>query len=153
MNILNLYVREGQNIRKVAKLLYIFLIIPDEVEKYVESNFSDNCVHHHNVEVFNLFDPVLQLINTKPVIKNKLKEKLSELKKSKIPAMLVVDYKKRNHCRIFHSSAKVIVSDSDIEEAFKSMLQSIMTEIKNYASEDCIALNVIIKCSIKIFEC
>ena len=27
---------EGQNLRKVAKLLYIFLATPDEVEKYVE---------------------------------------------------------------------------------------------------------------------
>ena len=38
--------REEQNLRKVAKLLYIFLITPDEVEKYVEimeSNSSDNC--------------------------------------------------------------------------------------------------------------
>ena len=38
--------REEQNLRKVAKLLYIFLITPDEVEKYVEimeSNSSDHC--------------------------------------------------------------------------------------------------------------
>ena len=57
----------------LTQSLFIFLTTPDEVEKYVESNYSDNCVHHYNVEILNLFDPTLQLINTKPVIKNKLK--------------------------------------------------------------------------------
>ena len=96
-------IREEQNLRKVAKLLYIFLITPDEVEKYVQSNSSDNCVHYYNVEILNLFEPELQLINTKPVIKNKLKELVSELKKFKVQTVLVSDYKKRNH-KIFHSS-------------------------------------------------
>ena len=146
-------IREEQNLRKVAKLLYIFLTTPDKVEKYGESNYSDNCVHHYNVEILNLFDPELQLINTKPVIKNKLKELLSELKKFKVQTILVLDYKKRNDRKIFHSSAKLIASDSDIDEAFKSMHQSIMTKIKSYASEDCIVLDVIIKLSIRIFEC
>ena len=55
---------------------------------------------------------------------------------------------------IVKSSIQVLISiDSDIEEAFKSMHQSIMTKIENYTREDCIALNVIIKHSIKIFEC
>ena len=48
---------------------------------------------------------------------------------------------------------KLIASDSDIDEAFKSMYQSIITKIKNYASEDWIVLDVIIKYIIKIFEC
>ena len=30
---------------------------------------SNNCVHRYNVEKLNLFDPELQLINTKPMIK------------------------------------------------------------------------------------
>ena len=85
------------------------------------------------------------------MIKNKLSE-LSESKKFKIQAVLVSDYKKRNDRKIFHSSAKLIASDSDIQ-AFKSMHQSILTEIKNYACKDWIVLNVIIKHSIKIFEC
>ena len=64
-------IRKEQNYRKVAKSLV--LTTPDEVEKYVQSNSSDNCVHHYNVEILNLFDPELQLIKTRPVIKNKLK--------------------------------------------------------------------------------
>ena len=33
-----------QNPRKVAKSLYIFLTTPDEVEKYMQSSFFDNCI-------------------------------------------------------------------------------------------------------------
>ena len=64
-------IREEQNLRKVAELLYIFLTTTDEVEKYVESNYSDNCMNHYNVVILNLFDPELQLINVKSVIKSK----------------------------------------------------------------------------------
>ena len=116
-------------------------------------NSSDNCIHHYKVEILNIFDPELQLINTKPVIKNKLKELLNELKKFKVQTILVLVYKKRNDCKIFHSSTKLIASYSESDEAFKSMHQSIMTKIKNYASKDWIVLDVIIKHSIKIFEC
>ena len=51
--------RKEQNLRKVAKLLCIFLTTPDEVEKYVQSNSSDNCIYHYNVEILNLLDPIL----------------------------------------------------------------------------------------------
>ena len=78
------------------------------------------------------------------MIKNKLKELLNKLKKFKAQTKLFLDYKKRNDRKIFHSSAKLIASDSDIKEAFKSMHQSIITEIINYASEDCIVLDVTI---------
>ena len=80
------------------------------------------------------------------MIKKKLRELLSELKKFKVQTILVLHYKKRNDC-------KLIASDSDIEEAFNSMRQRIMTKIKNYACEDWIVFDVIIKHSIKIFEC
>ena len=53
-------ISEEQNFRKVAKLLYISLTIPDEVENYVQSNSSDNCIDHYNVKILNLFDPELQ---------------------------------------------------------------------------------------------
>ena len=113
-------IREEQNLRKVAKSLYIFLTTLDEVEKYVDimqPKSSDNCIHRYNVEIFIIFDPELQPINTKPTIKNKLKELLSELEKFKVQKMLVLNYKKRNDRKIFHSSAKLIGSDSDIDEA------------------------------------
>ena len=78
---------------------------------------------------------------------------LSKLEKFKVQKIFVLHYKKRNDSKIFHSSTKVIASDSDIDEAFKSMHQSIMTKVKNYACKDWIVLDLIIKHSIKIFEC
>ena len=126
--------KEEQNLRTVAKSLYIFLSTPDEVEKYtkmMQSNFSDNWIHCYNTEILNLFRPDLQLINIKPMIKNKLKVLLSVLKRFKVQAVFVLDYKKKNDCKIFHSNAKLIASDSDIDQAFKFMYQSITIKIKN----------------------
>ena len=82
---------EEQNLRKVVELLCIFLTTPNEVDEYVkmmQSNSSDNCVHHCNIEILNLFDPELQLIHTKPMIKNKLKKLLRELKRFKVQTIL-----------------------------------------------------------------
>ena len=64
------------DLRKLVKLLYIFLTTHDKVEKYakmMQSNSSNNCIHRYTVKILNIFDPELQLIDTKPVIKNKLK--------------------------------------------------------------------------------
>ena len=97
-------VREEQNLRKAAKSFYIFVTVPDKVEKHVQSNSSDNCIHCYNVQIFNIFDPELQMINTKPMIKNKLKELLSEMRKFKVQTILALDYKKRNYYKILHSS-------------------------------------------------
>ena len=52
------------------------------------------------------------------------------MRKSKFQTMLVLDYKKKIDCKIFHSCAKQIATGSDINEAFKSMHQSIITKIK-----------------------
>ena len=83
----------------------------------------------------------MQLTYTKAIIKNNLKELLADLKKFKVQTILALEYNKRNDHKIFHSSAKLIASDSDIEEAFESIHQSIITKIENYASEDWIALD------------
>ena len=64
------------------------------------------------------------------------------MKKFKVPSMLVIEYKKRNDCKISHSGAKLIASNLDKYEAilhfsnFKSMHQSIITKTKNSAAED-----------------
>ena len=76
-----------QHLSEVAESLYIFLATANEVEKYAKimhSISSDKYVHHCNIEILNLFYLELQLINTKPTIKNKLKELLNELKKFKV---------------------------------------------------------------------
>ena len=87
---------EEQNLRKVAKSLYIFLTTPAEAEKYVQSNSSDNCIHRYNVKILNIFDPQLELIKTYPMIINRLKELLSELKTFKVYATIILDYNKRS---------------------------------------------------------
>ena len=81
----------------------------------MQSISSDNCLSQYSIKILNLLDPELQMINTKPIIKNKLKELLSELKKFKVQS-IVLEYKKGNGHKIFHSSAKLISSDSDIDE-------------------------------------
>ena len=104
---------EEQNPRNVPKSFYIILTTPDEVEKYTkmtQSNSSNNFVHHYNIMISNLFDPELQLIYTKQMIKIKLKDLLNELKNFKFQTIFVLDYKKRNICKICHSSAKLIAS-------------------------------------------
>ena len=55
------------------------------------------------------------------IIKNKLQELQNELKEFKVQTILVLEYKHRNDCKIFHSSTKPITTDSDIDETFKSM--------------------------------
>ena len=60
------------------------------------------------------------------MLKNKLKELLSELKKFEVQAIIVLDYKKRNYHKIFHSSAKLIASDSGNDQEFKCMHESII---------------------------
>ena len=75
---------------------------------------SNKCMHRYNVVFLNIFDPELQLINSNPMIKSKLKEFLSDLRTFKVHAILVLDYKKRNDCNIFYSGAKITASDSDI---------------------------------------
>ena len=141
--------KKGQNLKKVTKSFRIFLTRSDEVQP----NSFDNCIHLYNVKISNLFDPELQLIITKSVIKNKLKGFLSELKKLKFGTVLVLDYKKRNGHKISHSSTKLTASFSYSDEAFKSIRQDNMSKIRKYAFEDWIVLDAVIGHSIKIFEC
>ena len=56
----------------------------------MQSNSFNNCVYRYNADILNVFDPELQLINTKQMIKNKLKELLSELKNVKVQTVLVL---------------------------------------------------------------
>ena len=60
----------------------------------MQSKSSDNYVHCHNIMILNLFDPELQLINRKTMIKNKFKKMLSKMKKFKVVlTMRVCHYK------------------------------------------------------------
>ena len=63
----------------------------------MKSNSSDTCIHCYNVEILNIFDLELQLINTEPMIKL-----LTVLKKFNVQTVLVLEYKKRNDCKILN---------------------------------------------------
>ena len=108
------------------------------------------------MEIFNFFDPKLQMINTKSVIKNKLKDLLDKLKKSKVQTILVLEYKKvddhKSLRKIFNSCAKPIFDDSDFDKVLESMYQSIMTKTKNYISKDWIVKLIVGHCA-KISRC
>ena len=126
-------IKEEQNLRKVAKSLYIFLTTPDKVEKYLESNSSDNCIHRYNVEILNTFDPEFQLINSKPMIKNKLKEFLSEFKKFKVWVILV--FKTIRNEMIVKSSIRLLLIQALLKH-LNPCTKASMTKIKNYTSKD-----------------
>ena len=85
----------------------------------MQLNSSDDCVHRYTVETLNDFDPELQLINIKPMTKTKFKQLLSGLKKFKVWAILVSEYKKRNNRKIFNPYPKLIARNSDIDKAFR----------------------------------
>ena len=101
----------------------------------MQSSFYDSCAHVYNINILNLFATELILINTKSVIKNKLKDLLDELKKFKVQKMLVLENRKMDdHISMrtaFYSSAKLLAKDSDIDKAFGSLHQSVMTRIKD----------------------
>ena len=105
----------------------------------MQSRSYDNWVCAYNIKALNLFDPELQLINTKPVIKNILKGLLGELKKFKVHTNLLFKNKKINDHKpmhkIFHPTAKLLLNDSDINKAFRSLNQSAMTKIKNLSQQ------------------
>ena len=77
------------------------------------------------------------------MIKNKLKELLSKLENFKVQTVLVLHYMKRNDPKIFHSRAKLIASDSDIDETFIFMHEGIMTKNEKVYLQrlDCLGRN------------
>ena len=86
-------------------MFYVFLTTPVELGKCVElmqSSSSDNCIYHYNVKILNLFDPELQLVNTKPIIINQLKVLLCKLENFKDQSTLALEYKKKNNHRSMH---------------------------------------------------
>ena len=90
----------------------------------------------------NIFDPELQLINTKTIIINKLKVLLGELEDFKIQTVLNVEFKKivdhKPMRKFFYLITILTANDSDIDKAFGLLNQSIVTKIKNYLSRDLI---------------
>ena len=71
----------------------------------------------------------------------------------KLQTILILKYTKKNDPQTFQTSVKLIASDSNIHETFKSMHQSILRKNKNSASQDWMVIEIIVKYGITIFEC
>lgn len=119
----------------------------------IQSSSFNNCIYHYNVKILNIFYPELQLFSTTPIIKDNFKKLSNDLKKFKIQSVLVLKYKKGNIRKVFYSSVKIIDSDSNIDEALKSIHQSLAKKIKTFASEDWVVIKTVVDHSIEIFEC
>ena len=65
-----------------------------------------------------------------------------------VRSILVLEYKKYDD-KTFHSSAELVARNTDINETFKAMHQSIMTKIINFGSKNGVA-EIIVKHSMKI---
>ena len=78
-----------------------------EAKTMMQSSSADDCVCVYNIEILNLFDPELQLNNTKPVIKINLKDLLADLKKFKVQTILVLENNNKDDQKsirkLFHS--------------------------------------------------
>ena len=152
-------------------MLNTFLTTSDEVEKYFElvhkseakimkqSSSCDDCVRIYNFKILSPLDPELQLINTKSTAKSKLKYLPKEIKNFKIQPTLVLDYKKIDdhdstsknllfkYCilttkTIRHHHTKLIMNDSGIDEAFRSIHQSVMTMLEHFVIKNWIAKTI-----------
>ena len=79
---------------------------------------------------------------------------LGGLKKFKVQTILVSEFKKIDDhkviCKIFLFITNLNVNDSDIDKAFRSMHQSIITKIKKFSL---LIVKTIVEHNIKLCEC
>ena len=92
----------------------------------------------YTVDILNSFNPELRLKDTESIIKNKLKDSLSELRGFKFLTTLVLEFKKiesddATKCSTFYlnSRAQRIINESDIDYAFESIYSTIISNIQN----------------------
>ena len=93
----------------------------------------------YKIEILNSFNPELQLKDTESAIKSKLIELLTQLKGFKFMTTLVLVFKKiesENKAKYDHlyssSKAEIIILESDIDNIFKSIYTTIITNIQKY---------------------
>ena len=91
----------------------------------------------NNVKILNSFKTELQLKNTESAIKSKLKELLTELRAFKFVATLVLEFKKiesddktKYDTFYSHSKAETIINESDIDDVFESIYNTIISNIQ-----------------------
>ena len=86
----------------------------------------------YNAEILNSFNPELQHKDTESAIKSNLTELLSQLRRFKFVTILVLVFKKmesKDKTKYGNSSSKaeIMIVESDIENVFKSIYATIVT--------------------------
>ena len=86
----------------------------------------------YNAEILNSFNPELQHKDTESAIKSNLTELLSQLRRFKFVTILVLVFKKmesKDKTKYGNSSSKaeIMIVESDIENVFKSIYATIIT--------------------------
>ena len=89
----------------------------------------------YNVEIFNSFNPELQLKNTDSAIKSKLVELSTQLKGFRFMTTLVfnkTESEDKTKSDNFYSSwkAEIIINESNIDDVFQSIYTTIVTNIQ-----------------------
>ena len=98
------------------------------------------------------FDSEFQLINTKPIIENKLKELLNELKKLKVQTILVLHSKKKMIVECSIQMLSLLLVSQTLIKHLNPCIKTLWQKLKNYVCENWMVLDVIIKKSIKMLE-
>ena len=98
---------------------------------------------HYNFEILNSYNPELQLKDTESAIKNKLKQLMTELRGFKFVTTLVLVFKKvesedKTKYGTFYSNSKaeIIVNESDINDMFKSIYTTFISNIQKSLGKD-----------------
>ena len=97
----------------------------------------------YNFEILNSYNPELQLKDTESAIKNKLKQLMTELRGFKFVTTLVLVFKKvesedKTKYGTFYSNSKaeIIVNESDINDMFKSIYTTFISNIQKSLGKD-----------------
>ena len=91
----------------------------------------------YNVEILNSFNPEVQLKDTESAVKSKLIELSIQLKGFPFVATLALVFKKieskdkKNLKFLFKFNRKIIINESDIDDALQSNYTIIITNIQN----------------------
>ena len=96
----------------------------------------------YNVEIINSFNPELQIKDTESAIKSKVIGLLTQLKGFKFVTTLVLVFKKiesddKTKYDTFHSHSKaeIIFNERDIDDVFKSIYNTIISNMQKFSGK------------------
>ena len=137
-------------IRRVDELLYTSLRILGKVEKFDEllDELKTKTTDfwwlrtHYNINILNPFNPQLELINVKSLVQKKIYIYIFVRRAENAQNSVLFNFRvqkigdRRSILTIFRLNSKLIWNDLEIDEAFKSMHQSVIKKIWNLDIEE-----------------